>query len=75
MIAYWSGRLYLLFPLIALDEPAPLARSLAMTRGRAWRILWVASAPIVADVLVEIAIGFPTSHLPRRPAPITCACC
>jgi hypothetical protein len=39
MIAYWSGRLYLLFPLIALDEPAPLARSLAMTRGRAWRIL------------------------------------
>jgi hypothetical protein len=57
MIAYWSGRLYLLFPLIALDEPAPLARSLAMTRGRAWRILWVASAPIVADVLVEIAIG------------------
>ena len=49
-------RVLLAFPLIAIDEPSPLRRSLAMTRGRWWRIVNITGTPaLVAGVAAYLA--------------------
>jgi hypothetical protein len=59
-------RFLLAFPLIAIDEPSPFRRSLAMTRGRWWRILDITGMPaLITGVAVYLAT-FLASELPSH---------
>ena len=53
---YWAIRASLLFPLIAIDRPSPISRSLVLTRGRVWRISCIAGLPAVAAGGVELLV-------------------
>lgn len=59
-------RLLLAFPLIAIDEPSPFRRSLAMTRGRWWRILNITGGPALATGAAAYLATVLASMLPSH---------
>src|SRR5260221_1268533 len=63
---YGAIRVFLLFPLIAIDQPLPLSRSLSLTPGRAWRLLCILALPMIAAALLEYpaSASGPVAQLP-----------
>jgi hypothetical protein len=59
-------RALLAFPLIAIDEPSPFWRSLAMTRGRWWRILNITGTPALAAGAAAYLVTLLASALPSQ---------
>jgi MFS family permease len=59
-------RVLIAFPLIAIDEPSPWRRSLAMTRGRWWRILNITGTPALAAGAAAYLATIVASVLPSH---------
>jgi hypothetical protein len=63
-------RTLLAFPLIAIDDPSPFRRSIALTRGLWWRIVTIEAIPLLAVAIVDASmtqIGIVSSMISTAP--------